>query len=253
MSALVLAYHGVEPGPGPLFIEPELFERQLDTIVESGASVLSISQLAAALRDERLPERAVTITFDDGFASVARTAAPLLLERGLTATVFCVADWLGRTNDWPSQPAAIPRRPLATAEELAELAAAGFELGAHGMTHAPLSTGDEGQLRRELVDARLDLARSTRAQIGSYAYPYGITGSDLARRLVAESYAAACTTELRAVEDDDDPLALPRVDVHYVRSAQLFRRAVEGSLGAYLRARSVGVLVRRRLLDLRKG
>lgn len=253
MSILVLAYHGVEPGAGPLFVEPELFERQLDTIVESGASNMSVSQVAAAIREKRLPERVVAITFDDGFASVAQTAAPLLIERGLTATVFCVAGWLGRTNDWPSQPGAIPRRPLATAEELAELAGTGLELGAHGMTHAPLSACDDDRLRREVVAARFDLERTTGAQIGAYAYPYGITGSNFARDLVAETYSAACTTELRVGGADDDPLALPRVDVHYLRSAYIFRRAVEGSLGSYLRARSVGARLRRRLLELRLG
>lgn len=248
MSALVLTYHAVEHGPGPLFVEPDLFERHLDAIVESGAPVLTVAQLGAALREERLPERAVAITFDDGFSSVTRTAAPLLLERGLSATIFCVADWLGRTNDWPSQPTAIPRRPLATADELGEIAAAGLELGAHGVTHAPLSAGDESQLRREVVAGRTALERSTGAQITSFAYPYGAPGSDLVRGLVAETYSAACTVDLRAVSGRDDPLSLPRVDVHYVRSVRLLRRALEGSLGPYLGARSVAARVRRRLV-----
>lgn len=251
MSALILTYHAIEEGRGPLFVDPDLFERHLDAIVESGASVLTVAELGAAIREDRLPERAVSITFDDGFASVAQTAAPLLLERGLSATVFCVGGWLGRTNDWPSQPRAIPRRPLATAAELAEAAAAGLEIGAHGMTHAPLSSVDERQLRHEVVAARVSLEGITGAQVGSFAYPYGVAGSHLVRDLVGRTYSAACTVELRAVSGNDGPLALPRVDVHYIRPVRLLRRAVEGSLGPYLGARSVGARMRRRLLALR--
>ena len=86
----------------------------------------------------RVPARAVAITFDDGCASVARTAAPLLAERGLTATVFCVAGHLGGRNDWPTQHDRMPSLALAGADELVELHRAGVEIGAHGVAHAPL-------------------------------------------------------------------------------------------------------------------
>ncbi len=240
MSALVLTYHAIEDGPGPLFVSPELFEVHLDAILESGAEVLTIGELAAALREGRLPERAVAITFDDGFASVARAAAPLLRERGLTATVFCVAGYVGRDNDWPSQPPKIPRRPLAAAEELAELARDGIELGAHGMTHAPLSDDVEESFERELVEARGELEKATGVEIRSFAYPYGGVASPAARTKVAATYEAACTTELRLLVSSEDSLAIPRVDAHYVRRPALLRRALDGSLGGYLRARRLG-------------
>ena len=113
MTAVVLTYHAVEDGPAPLCIDPELFRAQLDCLLEVGAEALTISGLAACLRDGTLPARAVALTFDDGCASVARTAAPLLAERGLTATVFCVAGHLGGQNDWPTQPNGMPSLALA--------------------------------------------------------------------------------------------------------------------------------------------
>lgn len=243
MSALVVTYHAVEAGPGPLFVEPAVFERHLDTIVESGAAVLTVSQLAAALRERRLPRRAVAITFDDGFASVARTAAPLLLERELTATVFCVAGWLGRSNDWPSQPSGTPRAPLATPAELTQLAERGIEIGAHGLTHSPL-TGDESELRREIVHARRALEEAIGCTVGSFAYPYGVATSRLARVLVAETYEAACTTDLRAVTAGDVPLSIPRVDAHYLGRPALLGRALDGSLDRYLQVRRLGARAR---------
>lgn len=224
-------------------MEPELFARHLDTIVELGLPVLTVAELATALREDRLPERAVAITFDDGFASVAAAAAPLLLARGLTATVFCVAGWLGRSNDWPSQPEGTPNARLATADELRGLAEQGFEIGAHGFTHAPLS-GSPAELEREITGGRTQLEAAVGTTVDSFAYPYGIASSSAAHSLVAETYSAACTTELRSVTRVDDPVSLPRVDAHYLRRPALLRRALEGSLEPYLRARRLGARAR---------
>ena len=247
MTALVLTYHAIEDGPGPLFVSPGLFETHLDAIQESGASVLTVGQLAAALRQARLPERAVAISFDDAFASVAGVAAPLLLERGLTATVFCVAGYLGRTNNWPSQPTAVARRPLATADELGEVHRAGFELGAHGFDHAPLRGGDAELLDREVVDARTALEEAVETPVTTFAYPYGAGPSRQAAALVRGTYSAACTARQALVRPGTDIFALPRVDAHYLRRPDLLRRALRGELGPYLSARFLGARARRAL------
>ena len=105
------------------------------------------------MRRGRLPERAVALTFDDGFRSVAREAAPLLRDRGVRATVFCVSGRLGGESDWPSRRPGAGTAQLADADELAALAADGWEVGCHGATHAPLVDADASFLRRELVDA----------------------------------------------------------------------------------------------------
>ena len=144
-GALILTYHAIA-----------LFERHLDCIVAAGSRTVTVATLAEAVRRGERLDGLVAITFDDGFASVARTAWPLLAERGLTATVFCVAGYLGGANDWPTQATGAPRLPLADAASLTALAAEGVELGAHGSTHAPLNGGDSDVLDRELAGARVE-------------------------------------------------------------------------------------------------
>jgi peptidoglycan/xylan/chitin deacetylase (PgdA/CDA1 family) len=249
MSALVLTYHGVEDASGPLFVTPELFERHLDTVLAWGGEVLTVGELGRALHERRLPERALAITFDDGFASVARVAAPMLLARGLTATVFCVAGHLGETNDWPSQPPGIPRRPLASPDEIADLVRDGLEIGAHGTTHDALTDGIGHDLELEIVVARSVLERVVGAEVRSFAYPYGAPPSTKARALVAETYSAACSTRPSRVTADSDALDLPRVDAHYLRDPRLFARALGGALGGYLAVRRVATSFRGRFLS----
>ena len=252
-SALILAYHSISSGPAPLCIRPELFRRHLDVLVEEGAAALSLGDLAAALRRRELPPRAVAITFDDGYADVVASAAPLLRERGLRATVFCVAGHLGTTSDWPTLPARAPRLPLAAAAELAAAATDGtLEVGSHGFDHAPLVGAGEELLRRELVDSKRLLERSVGAPVRSFAYPYGLAPPPSAAAVLVAEYEAVCGGGNRRAGGGADPLALPRVDAHYLRPPALLRRAVRGGR-AYLALRRAGGRARRLVLSDHRG
>lgn len=244
--ALVLVYHGVETGPPPLFLEPALFRRHVECLVAAGATALTVDELVRLLEDRQpLPERTVAITFDDAFASVVEHAVPVLAEHGLPATVFAVAGSLGGTNDWPSQPSGVPRRPLAGAADLADLARAGFEIGSHGTAHVPLTSADAAVARRELVDSRRFLEDAVGVPVTSFAYPYGAAPSGAALAIARSAYRCAGSVAFERVGHDDDLFALPRVDVHYLLRPAVLRRAVLGSLGPYLRVRKAGSQVRR--------
>jgi peptidoglycan/xylan/chitin deacetylase (PgdA/CDA1 family) len=243
-SAVVLTYHSVSEGPPPLCIAPDLFREHVDSLLEGGATVLELGDLAKALARRDVPERAVALTFDDGYADV-ETAAALLSERGIPATVFCVAGYLGRSSDWPTLPSAAPRLALAAPAQLAELAAAGLSIGSHGFEHAPLHLASEAELRRELVDSRATLEQAVQAPVRAFAAPYGVHPPASARGLLRREYEIACLGGLRAAPSGADPLALPRVDAHYLRRPGLLRRAVNGSLGPYLALRRAGARARR--------
>lgn len=241
MSALVLTYHAVGDGPPPLFVQPELLREQLDAVVASDASVLTVSELAAAVRASRLPERAVALTFDDGAASVDSVVAPLLVERGLRATVFAVAGHLGGSNGWPGRRRTGSSFALASAAELGELARTGIEIGSHGIEHRSLRNAPDDVARHEIVASKERLEQALGAPVTSFAYPYGLVGG---AELVRATYSAACTTQVEHASNATDPLAIPRIDVHYLRNVGRFRDALEGRTG-YLRFRRLGARARR--------
>lgn len=244
--ALILVYHGIESGPPPLFLEPALFRRHVECLVEAGATALTVGEVARRLRTgDPLPDRAVAITFDDAFSSVVDRAAPVLLEHGLPATVFAVAGYLGRTNDWPSQPLGVPRRPLARGADLAELARAGFEIGSHGIEHTQLTAAGAAVARRELVDSRGVLEDAVGVPVTGFAYPYGARPSGAALAAARSTYVYACSVAFERADHGDDLFALPRVDAHYLLRPWILRRALFGSLGPYLRVRKTGAKVRR--------
>lgn len=247
--ALILTYHAVESGPPPLCVAPGLFREHVDVLADSGAQSVTVAGLADRLRSGASPDGLFAITFDDGFASVVREAVPLLADRGLTATVFCVAGHLGRTNDWSTQPARTPRRALATSGELAALAAEGFEIGSHGTEHVPLHSASKDVLERELLESKELIGGAVGQPVTSLAYPYGVEPQPIGRELVKRSFSAACTGQMNMIRSADDPLALPRIDAHYLRRPELLRRALGGSLGPYLGLRRLGARARRVLRE----
>jgi peptidoglycan/xylan/chitin deacetylase (PgdA/CDA1 family) len=88
--AVVLVYHRVGEGrldPWRLTVDPEIFAGQMETLARDW-SPLSLAELVEGFGRRRLPERAVAVTFDDGYADNLEVAAPILLEQGIPATLF---------------------------------------------------------------------------------------------------------------------------------------------------------------------
>jgi peptidoglycan/xylan/chitin deacetylase (PgdA/CDA1 family) len=95
-SLSVLAYHRVLPAPDPMRPgEPtvEEFERRMRWLA-SNFDVMPLTEAVRALRADRLPKRALSITFDDGYADNHDLALPVLRRIGLPATFFIATGFL---------------------------------------------------------------------------------------------------------------------------------------------------------------
>lgn len=93
---LVLIYHRVLERPDPLLQgEPDAkaFAAQMD-LIKSVCRVLPLEEAIDRLGSGSLPQRAVSITFDDGYANNRTLAAPILKERNMPATVFVATGFL---------------------------------------------------------------------------------------------------------------------------------------------------------------
>src|SRR5260370_20335396 len=60
---------------------------------------LSLAEFAKT-RTSHLSPLTFFLTFDDGYASLAEHAYPVLPDLGFTATTFLITDYVGKTNDW---------------------------------------------------------------------------------------------------------------------------------------------------------
>lgn len=101
-TALILGYHRIAAtavDPYSLCVSPDHFAQQLDVLCRV-ANVIDLETLRHELLNGSLPERAVAITFDDGYQDNLVTALPLLAARQLPATVFVVSGTLGQEFWW---------------------------------------------------------------------------------------------------------------------------------------------------------
>jgi peptidoglycan/xylan/chitin deacetylase (PgdA/CDA1 family) len=96
-SLIILMFHRVLATPDPLLPdEPTAarFAAQMDAVAQI-FTVLPLRDAAQMLKADRLPPRALCITFDDGYANNLRVAEPILARLGLPATIFVASGFLG--------------------------------------------------------------------------------------------------------------------------------------------------------------
>jgi peptidoglycan/xylan/chitin deacetylase (PgdA/CDA1 family) len=227
MGLDILMYHSVSEAGGPVAIPPATFAAQMQAIADSGLPVLPL----AALEGPR-PARGVVLTFDDGFADFARQAWPLIARRGWPVTMFLATGWLGRVAGW----AAACRQPLMDAATVRALAGEGVAFCGHTVTHPDLTTLPAGRLEEEIAGSRRAVEDLTGSPAPHFAPPYGRAGARERAVLAGAGFRLSCGTRLARV-GGDDPLDLPRVEMHYFRDPARLAAHLAGR-GGYLALRA---------------
>lgn len=98
----IINYHRVLESPDPLLeSEPDIatFRWQMELLANC-FNVMPLHDAIDYLAKERMPPRAVCISFDDGYRSVHDFALPILKEFALPATVFVTSGYIGGDNMW---------------------------------------------------------------------------------------------------------------------------------------------------------
>jgi peptidoglycan/xylan/chitin deacetylase (PgdA/CDA1 family) len=183
----------------------------MELLSDSGIPVLPLDQALAR-------PGSVAITFDDGFCNFAEHAVPLMERYRFPATIFAVSGYCGGENNWPSQPrAGIRRSRLMSWQTLRDLPA-GISVGAHTVTHPPLTALSVEECDRELRQCRDDIQQQLGRPVPWLAYPYG-SSSPRIRSLAARYFELAAGTSLRFVSADSDRMDLPRLDTYYLQGS----------------------------------
>lgn len=257
LTVPVLMLHHVEPAAElaarpPVhpdsYLTVEGFERLLDLLDAGGYHTPTLAEAAReAHGGESSPRRSVVLTFDDACTCFARHAWPALARRGRQATVFAVAGLLGETNRWDRSDE-LPadererREALLTGPELAELAAAGAEVGCHGLLHRGLPGLDDVELDRETVEARRILGAATGRQALTFCYPWGRFDPRVREAVRRAGYLAAAAIQDHPGARHGDPWGLPRMSVRPSDSPFELGLKVSGHYRWWRRLPRLGIL-----------
>jgi peptidoglycan/xylan/chitin deacetylase (PgdA/CDA1 family) len=211
----ILNYHTISDRPGrqiaPFAVRTDQFARQLDAIVAGGFIALPVSTYVERLHEGAgLPGRTVVITFDDGFEDNLTVAAPLLLERGLPATVFVTT---GHLPGCPGGSAGQALGPMIPWDRLGELEAAGIEVGAHAHSHRPLDVLDRAEAGREIELSKHLLEGALGHPVAAFSYPHGYASAATQDLVRGGGFRSACGVRHALSHTGDNPWLLSRLVV----------------------------------------
>jgi peptidoglycan/xylan/chitin deacetylase (PgdA/CDA1 family) len=183
----ILVYHSVvahKPGETAdrrqYEVAPEVFETQMTYLRDHHLSVVPLAALVGALTGRgTLPDRAVVITFDDGWENQFTHAVPVLRRFGYTATFFIFPNPVSRDARFM------------TWEQLRELLAAGMTIGSHSRTHPLISSVHGRALADEVGGSKALLEQKLGGPIAFFAYPFGAHPPEVEAAVRDAGYLAA--------------------------------------------------------------
>lgn len=195
----VLCYHSVSASAHDTAVTPAALESHLALLVKRGYIFVSLQDIAAWTKGERvLPRKAVALTFDDGYADFESAALPVLKRYAAPAAVFVIGE-----------PAAAAYRtdeqPFLSVDALERLRQDPLvEVGYHSRTHPNLAKLAD----RELVGEVTPLWPAK-----FFAYPGGGHSPAAAAAVRTAGYQAAFTIRPVPVEKGMNLYLLPRTVV----------------------------------------
>jgi len=160
----ILMYHHIEIAPinSPYRVSASKFEDQLKLLHNWGYTTISTTMLVNAIQQGvDLPPRPIIITFDDNNEDNYTIAFSIMKKYGFTGVLYVPYNYIGTAG-------------YMTVDQIKEMAAAGWEVGSHSISHADLTTLDPYRQRYEIVDSRTLLETTLGLPILTIAYPFGI-------------------------------------------------------------------------------
>jgi peptidoglycan/xylan/chitin deacetylase (PgdA/CDA1 family) len=162
----VLMYHVINRPPGgtpfpELWVPADRFEAEMRALAAGGYHGVTLTQVDDHWRrGGPLPSKPIVVSFDDGYLSQYRSAAPVLRKLGWPGVLNMEVDNLHAEGG-------LSKRMVR------ELIADGWEVAAHTITHPDLRTLDPATLQREIAGSRTKLQHAFHVPVNFFSYPAG--------------------------------------------------------------------------------
>lgn len=180
----ILCYHAIgTPQWGVNDVAPARFRRQIELALQAGYRFVPAGKIARGEGEAN----ELAITFDDGLASVAKSAAPLLAGYGIPWTLFVVSDWADGKHAWGDG-------IMLGWDAIERLAADGAVIGSHSVTHPDFSRLTTGDALYELAESRERIEQRIGIRPRDFAIPLGRS-----RNWTTEAVATARTADYAAL------------------------------------------------------
>ncbi len=197
------------------------FRWQMQFLKDNGITPISMDQLKAYwFQGTPLPEKAVLLTFDDGFRSIYEKAYPAIKEFGYPGVLFLYSDFIRGQSDSMKY------------SEIGEMQKNGFDLESHTKRHLKLALECEKRtpsdfaqlLDEELKDPIQFIMEKFNFRSKVIAYSYGSYNQEILEQTRKAGYQLAFTVNPGPNDRTVPPLQLKRNLILYPTKHEAFKR-----------------------------
>lgn len=139
-------------------ITPSNFIKMIEMVTGLGLRFIAPDELAFP---EKLDDRCVVMTFDDGFSGLGTHAFPFLIKSKIPFTLFITTGYIGKSGY------------LSHHEIETVLESGCCTLGAHSLTHPMLRPLSEVAASNEIMGSKTLLETRFGREVKYFAFPYG--------------------------------------------------------------------------------
>jgi len=225
------------------FVTRKRFEAQLRFFKMRGLISITFTDHDRFANGERsmreFPRHPFILTFDDGYKDNFQNMLPLANRFGYKGVLFLLGDKDLAVNNWDTDedPAS---GQLMNIDEQHAFVQAGWEIGAHTMTHPDLRKLENGEAIREMEQSRISLERSLGIEVRTIAYPYGLYDERVKELTRAAGFTYGVATDTGGMHVEDDHFAIFRVNMFPNESIlQLYKKTSSWYRSYYRRKRGV--------------
>lgn len=203
----ILTYHFIGNNPNPkdkardsLSVSPDKFEAQMDYLAQNGYTPITLDTLYGIYNGQTTaPQRAVILTFDDGYIDFYFNAFPILRRFNFHAVSFIPTGLIGGSYymNW---------------DQIKEIQSSGLiTFEAHSVNHVNLAGQSYSKVLKELQDSKKTLQSQTDYPVNFIAYPYGISNALVYSALRKAGYVGGVGTWYGKVSGPS--INMPRIKV----------------------------------------
>jgi peptidoglycan/xylan/chitin deacetylase (PgdA/CDA1 family) len=199
----IILYHRIAVSPinSQYYVPPDKFEEEMKLLHDWEYTTITTELLVKAITEgASLPPRPILITFDDGHLNNYTTAFPIMQKYGFTGVLYIVGNYMGADE-------------YMNAAQIKEMAAAGWEVGSHGMTHMDLTILEPERQRFEIVESRRKLENELGVPVLTFAYPFGISNEGVIDYVHFAGYVAAMSLGFTHDQGTSNLFTLQRRDI----------------------------------------
>ncbi|MDT8070303.1 MAG: polysaccharide deacetylase family protein [Terriglobia bacterium] len=226
--AFVLTYHSIGTERG---VTEENFRQQMFWL----SNYAAVLELDSVIKGEWIPSPSglvCAITFDDGYASVFRSAFPILRRLRLSASVYLLVEAIGdgvrkSSNEFDGL---YPNEEMLTWTEVREMQAGGVRFGSHLLRHHDLTTLPDPEGADQLRRSKQDIENRLGVACSSFCYPWGRHNDRTVDAVQRAGYENAVITiqDRWASDHPPDRYRIPRTDVRRAYTLDDFESVVQG-------------------------